>query len=60
MSPGHQLAALGIPGIVVSPDPEAAALMGSDPLDPTARAASARAGFDQAERVADAVGAVWN
>jgi len=60
MSPTHQLAALRTPGIVVSPDREAASLMGSDPLDPTARAASARAGFDQAERVADAVGAVWN
>lgn len=60
MSPDDQLAALGVPGMVVSPDQEAAALMGSDPLDPTARAASARAGYDQAERVADAVAAIWN
>lgn len=50
--PGH--------AVVVSPDPEAVAAIGRNVLDPAARAASARAGRRQAERMADEVRAVWS
>ncbi len=58
-SPADQLAALGVPGIVVGADAIAAKAMGRNSLDPTARRASALAGMAQAERAADAVAEVW-
>jgi NTE family protein len=58
--PSAQLAALGsAKTAVVTPDDEARAQLGSDPLDPALRAASARAGRAQAARVAAEVAAVW-
>jgi len=56
-----QLAGLG-PGVrslVVAPDAGAVKAIGKNMLDPAARAASARAGRDQAASVADEVAAVW-
>ncbi|MEQ1736274.1 MAG: patatin-like phospholipase family protein [Rhodoglobus sp.] len=59
MSPSEPLARLGARGIVVSADATASAAMGRNSLDPTKRRASALAGLEQADRAADAVGAVW-
>lgn len=59
-SPADQLAAIRPQGsVVVAPDSIARAEMGRNPLDPRARAASARAGLGQAERVAGLVRAAW-
>ncbi|WP_439427544.1 patatin-like phospholipase family protein [Micromonospora sp. LA-10] len=44
---------------VVSPDRAARTAIGRNVLDPARRAASARAGFAQADAVADEVAAVW-
>ncbi|GAB3082935.1 patatin-like phospholipase family protein [Micromonospora schwarzwaldensis] len=57
-----QVAALRSAGarvVVVTPDRAARAAIGRNVLDPTRRAASARAGFAQAAAVADGVAAVW-
>ncbi|WMF04522.1 patatin-like phospholipase family protein [Micromonospora robiginosa] len=57
-----QVAALRSAGArvaVVAPDRAARAAIGRNVLDPTRRAASARAGFAQAAVVADEVAAVW-
>ena len=55
-----QLAALGATAsVVVSPDAEAKSAMGRNVLDPAVRAAAARAGLAQADRVAEAVRRVW-
>lgn len=57
---GAQLDALGArSSALVSPDDEARAAMGKNVLDPAARAAAARAGLDQASRIADTVRAAW-
>lgn len=58
----NQLSTLGphVRSVVVSPDAEARAAIGRNVLDPARRAASARAGRDQAAAVAGAVGAVWS
>lgn len=50
----HQLRALGsgVRSLVLTPDREAKRSMGRNSLDPAARAASALAGYEQAERVA--------
>jgi NTE family protein len=57
-----QLAALGpgVRSIVVSPDEQAKRAIGSNVLDPSHRAASAKAGRLQAVSVTDAVAAVWS
>jgi NTE family protein len=58
---GWQLASLG-PGVrslVVSPDAPARRAIGRNVLDPARRATAARAGREQATRVAVAVAAVW-
>ncbi|MET7836731.1 patatin-like phospholipase family protein [Micromonospora sediminicola] len=57
-----QVAALRSAGArvaVLSPDQAARAAIGRNVLDPTRRAASARAGYAQAEAVADEVAQVW-
>jgi NTE family protein len=58
----NQLASLGagVRSIVVSPDAEARRAIGPNSLDPSRRAASARAGRAQAAAVSAAVGAVWS
>lgn len=58
----HQLEQLGpgVRSVVVSPDAEARQAIGRNVLDPARRAASARAGYRQAEGMADAVSAVWS
>ncbi|MEO8743908.1 MAG: patatin-like phospholipase family protein [Candidatus Dormiibacterota bacterium] len=58
----NQLAALGagVRSAVVSPDAQARQAIGRNVLDPARRAASARAGRQQASGVADAVRAVWS
>ena len=59
-SPAEQLEAIRArSSAVVSPDASARTTMGRNVLDPRARAASARAGLDQADRVAEAVRTVW-
>jgi NTE family protein len=57
-----QLASLGpgVRSVVVSPDAQARKAIGSNALDPAQRAASARAGREQAATVAPAVAAVWS
>jgi NTE family protein len=59
---GRQLRGLGpdVHSVVVSPDSDARSAIGSNPLSPARRAASARAGRDQAERVAGGVRTVWS
>ncbi len=59
-SPSEQFAHLSMAGVVVGADTIATATMGRNSLDPTARAASARAGLAQADRSADAIAAVWS
>lgn len=59
-APGTQLETLGAnSSVLVKPDAQATAAMGKNPLDPAARTAAARAGFEQAERTADTVRATW-
>ncbi|MCZ7437510.1 patatin-like phospholipase family protein [Micromonospora sp. WMMC241] len=53
------LQAAGARATVVAPERAARAAIGRNVLDPTRRAASARAGFAQAAVVADEVAAVW-
>lgn len=57
----EQLAGLGkhLHSVVVSPDADAKAAIGRNVLDPTHRAASARAGRAQARSIRDAVAVVW-
>jgi NTE family protein len=57
-----QLATLGrgVRSVIVSPDAQARTAIGRNVLDPTRRAASARAGRQQAGSVLDAVDAVWS
>jgi len=57
-----QLAALGpnVQSILISPDVQARAAIGSNVLDPAHRVPSAKAGRLQAASVADAVAAVWS
>ena len=58
--PAEQLASLGATrSALISPDSAANSAMGKNALDPNARAASARAGFEQAARVAQAVRDAW-
>ncbi len=54
-----QLAGTGARYTVVAPDRDARRAIGRNVLDPSARAATARAGLAQAASVADAVAAVW-
>ncbi len=58
----RQLASLGpnVRSVVVSPDAHARTAIGPNVLDPAHRAASARAGRDQASGVAEAVAALWS
>ena len=58
----RQLASLGpaVRSIVVNPDPQALRAIGSNTLDPAHRAASARAGRNQAASVVEKVASVWN
>ena len=58
-SPAEQLKAGTNSFAVVAPDAATRAAMGRNPLDPKARAASARAGLEQADRVAKVVRGVW-
>lgn len=59
-SPAEQLAAIGATAsTLVAPDADTRAAMGRNPLDPKARTASARAGLEQADRVADVVRGTW-
>jgi len=59
-APAQQLARLGASSsLLVSPDAEARRSMGNNSLDPTARAGSAVAGLEQADRVAATVSAAW-
>jgi NTE family protein len=57
-----QLASLGanVLSVVISPDAEARRAIGRNVLDPSHRAASARAGRAQAAAAADSVAAVWS
>jgi len=57
--PQAQAEALGIPHIVVSPTDASLTAIGRNPLDPSRRAASAKAGRTQAAEVADRIRAVW-
>jgi NTE family protein len=56
----QQLDALGVPAAVVTPDEASVAAIGSNVLDPAARAGAARAGRAQGLREAARVAAVWN
>lgn len=58
-SVADQVAALGVPSVVVSPDTEARKALGRNALDPAARRPSAEAGRAQAARVADEVREAW-
>ncbi len=58
-SPAGQLARLGVPSVVVSPDKAALAAIGSNLLDPARRKPAAEAGLAQAASVAEAVHEVW-
>jgi NTE family protein len=57
--PQQQLTALGVRGLVVTPDELALAAIGPNPLDPTARRAAAEGGRAQAARISAHVRAVW-
>lgn len=54
-----QLAALGVPHLVLAPDDAAREAIGGNVLDPAARPPSARAGLAQGRAVAAAVREVW-
>ena len=58
----YQLGLLGadVRSVVITPDAAARKAIGSNPLDPARRAASARAGLDQAASIVDAVRGVWS
>ncbi|MFI6095628.1 patatin-like phospholipase family protein [Lentzea sp. NPDC051213] len=58
-TPGAQVARLGVPSIVVSPDSSALAAIGSNLLDPARRKPAAEAGYAQAATVLEAVREVW-
>ncbi|HEX7305625.1 patatin-like phospholipase family protein [Lentzea sp.] len=58
-SPQAQVAKLGVPSVVVSPDGAALAAIGKNLLDPARRKPAAEAGFAQAGAVAEAVRSVW-
>lgn len=59
-APAEQLAQLApAASALIAPDAPVRAAMGRNPLDPTARAASAAAGLAQADRVVDEVRAAW-
>jgi NTE family protein len=55
----QQVQELGVPAVVIGPDPAALAAIGKNVLDPAARARTARAGRAQAAKVADQIRAVW-
>jgi NTE family protein len=55
----RQAAALAVPLVVVAPDRAARRAIGRNVLDPARRAAAARAGREQAARVASTVAEVW-
>jgi NTE family protein len=57
--PQQQLDALGVRGLVISPDAPALAAIGENPLDPAARRSAAEGGRAQAGRVAEQVRAIW-
>lgn len=59
-TPQAQVAKLGVPSIVVSPDRTALAAIGPNLLDPARRRPAAEAGRVQAAAVAEAVRRVWN
>lgn len=54
------LEAAGTKVLVIDPDRDARAAMGSNPLDPAARRPSAEAGFAQGLRRAESVGKFWS
>jgi NTE family protein len=58
--PARQLAALGVPGVVVTTSAAAKSRMGRNPLDPAFRAAAAEAGRDQARDEVERVRAIWS
>lgn len=58
-SAAQQLAELGVPHVVITPDDASTAAIGKNVLDPASRPASARAGFAQATAWVDRVAAVW-
>jgi NTE family protein len=58
-SVAEQVAALGVPSVIVSPDDDARKALGRNTLDPAARRPSAEAGRAQAARVADEVRKAW-
>jgi NTE family protein len=55
----RQAAALAVPVAVVAPDRAARRAIGRNVLDPARRAAAARAGREQAARIASTVAEVW-
>ncbi|MFD9698658.1 patatin-like phospholipase family protein [Lentzea sp. NPDC059081] len=59
-TPRAQVAKLGVPSIVLSPDETALAAIGKNLLDPARRKPAAEAGFAQAASVLEAVREVWN
>lgn len=59
-TPQAQAAKLGVPSIVVSPDEQALAAIGTNLLDPARRKPAAEAGRAQAASIADAVRKVWD
>ncbi|WP_245733270.1 patatin-like phospholipase family protein [Lentzea jiangxiensis] len=59
-TPQAQAAKLGVPSIVVSPDGQALAAIGTNLLDPARRKPAAEAGRAQAASIADAVREVWD
>ncbi|CAN5571554.1 patatin-like phospholipase family protein [soil metagenome] len=56
----QQLATLGVPHLVITPDEVSKVAIGKNVLDPAARPPSARAGYAQAAAWIDRVGAVWS
>ncbi|MCG8924954.1 patatin-like phospholipase family protein [Lentzea sp. CC55] len=59
-TPQAQAAKLGVPSIVISPDEQALAAIGTNLLDPARRKPAAEAGRAQAASIADAVRKVWD
>jgi len=57
--PQQQLDELGVPSIVIAPDPAARAAIGKNVLDPAARRGAAQAGRAQAATIVERVLAVW-
>jgi NTE family protein len=58
--PAAQLKRLGVPGVVITPSPQARAAIGRNVLDPAFRAPAAEAGRAQAAAEAEKVRAVWD